>query len=114
MPQGSAITKSLVDSTKIYFEVETDGKVTHLETLEPVPDELMATIKAAFAEGPKWTPSKMYGIPLRTQMVLSLKLIDTWDYKTFYNKKGVQNYQVSLYRGIPIGALPVLPKSINE
>lgn len=114
MLRGAAITKSIIDSTKIYFEVETDGKVTHLETLEPVPDELMATIKKAFAEGPKWTPSKMYGMPLRTQVVLSLELNEPKDDKMFNNFKSVKNYQVALYKGIPLGALPTLPKSINE
>jgi hypothetical protein len=113
MPTGSAITKSLIDSTKIYFQVEADGRVTHIETLEPVPEELLTIIKTAFAEGPKWSPSKMYGIPLETQVVLSLRVVETMSFRTFYNVKGVENYQVSLYRGIPLGALPVLPKSIN-
>ncbi|MFD0766476.1 hypothetical protein ACFQZI_16565 [Mucilaginibacter lutimaris] len=112
-PAGSAITKSIVDSAKIYFQVEADGSVTHIETVEPVPEELLSIIKTAFVEGPKWSPSKMYGIPLQTQVVLSLKFVETINFRTLYNVKGVENYQVSLYRGIPLGDLPALPKSIE-
>ncbi len=100
-----------IDSVQIYFEIETDGKVTHFTTIEPVSDDLLSALKIAVEQCPKWVPAKLYGIPLRTQFAVTLGI----QKKTRFNyfQKTVENYQVPLYLGIPIGALPVVPRNFD-
>jgi antitoxin component YwqK of YwqJK toxin-antitoxin module len=111
LPKNTAISGKEIDSVKIYFEIETDGKITHFSTIEPVSDELMNALKLAIDQCPKWEPAKIYGIPLRTQIAVSLGIQQ--NSKFSFIRRTVENYQVPLYKGMPIGALPTIPKEVN-
>jgi antitoxin component YwqK of YwqJK toxin-antitoxin module len=100
-----------IDSVQIYFEIETDGKVTNFSTIEPVSDDLMNALKIAIDQCPKWVPAKIYGIPLRTQIAVTLGIQKNTRFS--YIQKTVENYQIPLYRGIPLGALPVVPRDFD-
>jgi hypothetical protein len=106
LPPGTSITKKMIDSTLIYFTVEEDGQLTHFETIEPVPGELLEALKVAFTKCQKWAPAKVYGIPVQTQIALSLAIQTGVRYNS--NDKGVERYQMVLYKGIPLKSVPAI------
>ena len=106
LPAGTSVTRKMIDSTLIYFTVEDDGRLTHFETIEPVPDELLEALKVAFTKCPKWAPAKVYGIPVQTQIALSLAIETGVRYNS--NDKRVDRYQMVLYKGMPLKSLPAI------
>ncbi|WP_162499841.1 toxin-antitoxin system YwqK family antitoxin [Mucilaginibacter terrigena] len=111
IPENTILNTKQIDSIAIYFEIEENGAITHFSTIEPVSDKLLNALKLAIDHCPKWQPAKIYGIPLRTQIAVNLGFQQ--NSKFSYIGKTVENYQIPLYRGIPLGAIPIIPKELK-
>jgi hypothetical protein len=95
LPKDSNGKKISADDVVISFIVEKDGHTTHLETLAPVIPALRESIEKALSKCKDWTPRKNYGIPVRAQIVLSLKYVTTTTTRAFQDEIFYQEKQVN-------------------
>ncbi|OOQ61374.1 toxin-antitoxin system YwqK family antitoxin [Mucilaginibacter pedocola] len=112
----SAITSKIIDSMSVSFEVKPDGEIADIETVTPVSEELMNALKLAMGQSTKWEATKVYGIPLRTRVTISLG----YKRQIFYGYarsrvvfKTVDNLQEAYYDGIEVENLPAISRRIN-
>jgi antitoxin component YwqK of YwqJK toxin-antitoxin module len=96
LPKDLDGKKMSVDTVHICFVIEKDGKVSGFKTLGNVNTELGGALAEAFAKCGDWMPSRVYGIPLRTEVIFPVKLISgfkeaswTKDYHNQYYQKEV-------------------------
>lgn len=64
--------KALIDTMHMTFVVEKDGSMSHYDVLGTVPDEIKSTIVNAMKLCHGWKPAKLYGVPLKTQLILPM------------------------------------------
>jgi antitoxin component YwqK of YwqJK toxin-antitoxin module len=100
LPKGSSVTKSIIDSVRISFVVEEDGRLTQFNTIGSVSTELLEALKQAFGKSAKWEAAKYFGIPVKVQVTLSLNILDAVR-ANGYNRT-VENSQTAMYNGLPI------------
>jgi antitoxin component YwqK of YwqJK toxin-antitoxin module len=72
LPKGPDGKKMSADTVHISFTIEKDGHVSNFKTLGEVNPDLNNALAEALAKCHDWTPSRLYGIPLRTEIVLPL------------------------------------------
>ena len=90
LPKDVNNKKMSIDTVHISFIVEKDGGLTDCKTLGNVSNELNLALSSAMAKCKAWYPSRYYGIPLRTEIVLPLTFLHEYtDYEGFsiYEKK---------------------------
>jgi hypothetical protein len=80
LPRGTNRKKMTTDTILVSFIVGKDGYVTNVETSGDTTAALSSAIKTAMNKCHAWTPSRYFGVPFRTKIVLQLKCIYT-DYE---------------------------------
>lgn len=66
---------AISDSTKLSFIVEKNGSISHAAVLGDSDDQSTQTILAALAKCNGWDPTRLFGIPYRTEMIIPMRLI---------------------------------------
>jgi antitoxin component YwqK of YwqJK toxin-antitoxin module len=89
LPKDTNGLKMLIDTEHISFTVEKDGKLSQFGIGGNVAALLKEAVYDALAKSNEWIPSKIYGVPFRTQIILPLSEIS--GYK--------DNYVGRQYRG---------------
>lgn len=94
------LARKVLDSTRINFVVQEDGSLTNIETLDPASDEILEALKTALKQCPKWVSAKIYGIPLKAIVGLSL-YVQEEDKGTWHVKRN-EGSQIFLYKNAPL------------
>jgi len=71
-PRDANGKKMSLDSIYVSFIVEKDGRLTNLQSIGNVDPLLKEALATALAKSPNWTPTKFWGIPLRTKVIFPL------------------------------------------
>jgi hypothetical protein len=91
LPKDASGNKMTIDTMHVSFIVERDGKLSEFGISGDVDSKLKDVIFSALEKSNEWTPSKVYGIPFRTMIVLPLGEISGW------NNGKVATYQKSIW-----------------
>lgn len=95
LPNDTNGKKMSIDTMHISFIVERDGKLSQFGVSGNADPQLKEAIFSALKKSNEWTPSKVYGIPFRTRVILPLSEVSGWNTK--YKK--FESYQKQiLYR----------------
>jgi hypothetical protein len=94
IPDGLDGKKMSIDTTHISFIVEKDGHIDDFETLGNVGQELSNALAKAISKCPDWAPSKYYGIPYRTKIMLPLKYLHGYADSKFYKEEVFFNEKI--------------------
>ncbi|HEY8784784.1 MAG TPA: hypothetical protein VIM16_24375 [Mucilaginibacter sp.] len=86
LPKGPDGKKMFVDTVHISFIIEKDGQVSSFKVLGNVNDKLRNALAEAFAKCGGWSPSRYYGVPLRTEVIFPVDFISV--YLDAYSAKG--------------------------
>jgi antitoxin component YwqK of YwqJK toxin-antitoxin module len=89
LPKDTNGLKMSIDTVHISFTVEKDGKLSQFGISGNIALRLKEAVFDALAKSNEWIPSKIYGVPFRTQVILPLSEIS--GYK--------DNYVGRQYRG---------------
>jgi len=73
-----------IDTVHISFIIEKNGKLTHLEAIGDAGPKLNNALNLAVAKCGDWVPSKYFGVPLRTAVIVSLKIKEGFKYADMY------------------------------
>jgi hypothetical protein len=85
IPRNTNGAKMSIDTIHVSFIVERDGKLTHFGINGNVDTQLKEAVFNALEKSNQWVPSKIYGIPFRTQITLPLN--ETSGYEDNYSGK---------------------------
>ncbi|MBL4678601.1 MAG: hypothetical protein JKY70_20760 [Mucilaginibacter sp.] len=86
-------------SPRIKFVLDKTGQVTKVEIINPFPDTLMNTIKQSFINAKIWVPTKLYGMPVETEVqTSSILIVFIKGYKAIM----LEYYTTALKNGIPM------------
>jgi hypothetical protein len=88
----------ILDSTVVTFTVSEDGSLSDLKFADPVSAELGLAMKNALSSCAKWQPAYMYGIPLKTIIVLELGIEVKRGYNGGLSKKN-SGFELHYYNG---------------
>jgi antitoxin component YwqK of YwqJK toxin-antitoxin module len=88
MPKDTDGEKISIDTMHVSFVVERDGKLSQFEISGTVAPQVKAAVFAALEKSNEWIPSKVYGVPFRTRVILPLSEISGWNTKY----KGWESY----------------------
>jgi hypothetical protein len=72
IPKDANGKRVSIDSVYISFVVEKDGHLTNLELIGRNDKSLNEALDLALAKSPEWSPTKCWGIPVRTKVILPL------------------------------------------
>ena len=73
VPRGPDGKKIPLSNIRISFIVEKDSTTSHVETLGIMNQDLDKALAEALSNCRDWTPTRFYGIPYRTRVILPLK-----------------------------------------
>lgn len=65
----------------VSFVVERDGKLSQFEIRGTVAPQIKTAVFAALEKSNEWIPSKVYGVPFRTRIILPLSVVSGWNTK---------------------------------
>jgi len=85
--------KMSIDTMHISFVVERDGKLSQFEMNGNVDPQLKEAVFAALEKSNEWIPSKVYGVPFRTRIILPLGVVSGWNTKY----KGWESYHKEIW-----------------
>ncbi|MCQ6961325.1 hypothetical protein [Mucilaginibacter aquariorum] len=68
------LPKADIDSAILSFIVDESGRLMQLSTLKPTTPELLKALKESLSKQPNWSPTKLYGVPLKTKVILALNI----------------------------------------
>jgi antitoxin component YwqK of YwqJK toxin-antitoxin module len=72
IPKDANGKRVSIDSVYISFVVEKDGHLANLELIGSNDKSLNEALTLALAKSPEWSPTKCWGIPVRTKVILPL------------------------------------------
>ncbi|HZW69218.1 MAG TPA: hypothetical protein VFF57_00025 [Hanamia sp.] len=75
LPKGPDGKKMLIDTVHVSFIIEKDGRVTGFKTLEGASPEFKGALSEALAKCHDWKPARLYGIPVRSEIILPLNIL---------------------------------------
>lgn len=93
LPKDTSGRKISIDTMHVSFVVERDGKLSQFEISGTVIPEVKAAVFAALEKSNEWIPSKFYGVPFRTKVVLPLNEVSGWNTKY----KGFDSYDREIW-----------------
>jgi len=93
LPKDASGRKISIDTMHVSFVVERDGKLSQFEISGMVNPEVKTVVFAALEKSNEWIPSKIYGMPFRTKVVLPLIEVSGWN--TEY--RGFESYQKEIW-----------------
>jgi len=73
LPRDTNGKKKSIDAYHLRFIVEKDGQISHPEILETNDAPLKEAVTDAIKKCYPWTPTRVFGIPVRTEVVVGLK-----------------------------------------
>jgi antitoxin component YwqK of YwqJK toxin-antitoxin module len=74
LPRDNNGVKTNIDTAHIIFTIEKNGRIADLEIVNNENVALKDAVTAAAAKCETWIPTKFYGIPFRTRIILPLKI----------------------------------------
>ncbi len=93
LPRDINGKKMLIDTMHVSFVVERDGKLSQFGVSEDVNSQLKEAVFSALEKSNEWIPTKIYGIPYRTKIILPLSEISGWNTKY----KGWESYRREIW-----------------
>jgi antitoxin component YwqK of YwqJK toxin-antitoxin module len=75
LPRDTNGEKASIDTVHISFVVEKDGHISEFKISDKVNPRLKEAVLAGLEKCNNWSSAKIYGVPLRTQIVIPLKEI---------------------------------------
>jgi hypothetical protein len=74
LPRDINGNKINIDTVHVSFIIGKDGRVSNVETLGTVNPVLNSELNVAATKCHNWNPSKYFGIPVRSRIIMSLKI----------------------------------------
>jgi hypothetical protein len=76
LPRDANGKRMSIDAYRLRFIVEKDGQISHPEIMEIRDTLLTGAVITAIKKCYSWTPTRIFGIPVRTEIVVQLKKVD--------------------------------------
>lgn len=86
LPKDADGKKMSIDTMHVSFVVERDGKLSQFEISGTVAQQVKDVVFAALEKSNEWIPSKVYGVPFRTRVILPLSEVSGWN-NVYYLKE---------------------------
>jgi len=99
-PRDANGKKISIDTYHLRFIVEKDGQLSHLDVPETKDTLLRVAIVSALKKCYPWTPTRILGIPVRTEIIVPLKKVDRAE-PNFYSTRMTFYWMPVTWRVLP-------------